>query len=311
VLNFIVFIRRSFLVSTPLKHSLFNTSFLSISVLIFLLQACGTTSRYQQSKDTIPSRKPVAEELVNAIPRAEAHSRGGNKNYRVLGKDYQVLKSAKNFTEEGIASFYGEKFHGHLTSNGEIYDMYAMTAAHKNLPLPTYVKVTNLNNQKTVIVRVNDRGPFHQGRIIDLSYSAAYKLGINGTAPVKISAITDFSNVEIITKKNNIVTTKADTIVPIDIPLNINKTKKIGESKAANNLLHFIDVYKTTDIELAKKLVKAFNALYQQPTSYENKDGFYTVLLGPVATTQRRNEILNSLKRSGYNSAYNKERRQP
>jgi rare lipoprotein A len=94
----------------------------------------------------------------------------------------------------GIASWYGKKFHGHLTSNGEIYNMYGMSAAHKNLPLPTYLKVTNLANSKSVIVRVNDRGPFHQNRIIDLSYSAAYKLDMlkTGTAKVKISAITEF-----------------------------------------------------------------------------------------------------------------------
>ena len=109
----------------------------------------------------------------------------------VHGKRYYVLDSAQGFKERGIASWYGNKFHGNQTSNGEIYDMYAMTAAHKRLPLPTYVKVTNLNNQRSITVRVNDRGPFHEGRVIDLSWAAAKKLGIDktGTAPVEVVAI--------------------------------------------------------------------------------------------------------------------------
>ncbi|HAH03554.1 MAG TPA: septal ring lytic transglycosylase RlpA, partial [Vibrio sp.] len=96
------------------------------------------------------------------------------------------------FTEKGKASWYGKKFHGHLTSNGEIYDMYSMSAAHKTLPIPSYVKVTNTDNNKTTIVRINDRGPFHEGRIIDLSYAAAYKLDVlrTGTANVEIEVIT-------------------------------------------------------------------------------------------------------------------------
>ena len=163
---------------------------------ITLLTACGHSGRYKDAHDSIPTRLPTPSELKNALPRAEPYSRGGNKNYRVRGVNYQVLTSAQGFEQIGIASWYGKKFHGHLTSNGEIYDMYAMSAAHKNLPLPTYVKVTNLSNNKSVIVRVNDRGPFHQGRVIDLSYSAAYKLDMlqTGTAEVKISAINTFAN---------------------------------------------------------------------------------------------------------------------
>ena len=141
-------------------------SFLSLAIV---LSACAPTSRYQQSKDSVPSRIPTTAELKEPTPRAETKSRGGNKNYTVRGKSYQVLNTAKNFKESGIASFYGNKFHGHLTSNGEIYNMYSMSAAHKNLPLPSYVKVKNIENNRSVIVRVNDRGPFHPGRIIDLS----------------------------------------------------------------------------------------------------------------------------------------------
>ena len=177
-----------------MNHS--SRTWLSLLLVSTVLFACtsGQYGRYQQKHDSIPTRLPSSHELEDAIPRAEPPSRGGNKNYQVRGKNYQVLASAKGFEQTGTASWYGKKFHGHLTSNGEIYNMYGMSAAHKNLPLPTYVKVTNTANNKSVIVRVNDRGPFHQNRVIDLSYSAAFKLDMlkTGTAQVRIQAITEF-----------------------------------------------------------------------------------------------------------------------
>jgi rare lipoprotein A len=133
---------------------------------------------------------------VDAIPepevKVEPRSRVGNRSYAVLGKRYQIRDSAEGYVEEGMASFYGKKFHGRLTSNQEVYDMYTFSAAHKSLPLPSYVRVTNLANGKSVVVRVNDRGPFHAGRIIDLSYAAATKLGFikQGTARVEVRALT-------------------------------------------------------------------------------------------------------------------------
>lgn len=138
--------------------------------------------------------EPIVD--IDAIPepevKREPRSRVGNRTYSVLGKTYRIRDSAEGYVEEGLASFYGKKFHGRLTSNQEVYDMYAMTAAHKSLPLPSYVQVTNLSNGKSVVVRVNDRGPFHSGRIIDLSYAAATKLGFikQGTARVEVRALT-------------------------------------------------------------------------------------------------------------------------
>ncbi len=113
-------------------------------------------------------------------------------SYEVLGKKYKVMSSANGYRERGVASWYGKKFHGNLTSNREVYDMYQMTAAHKSLPLPTYVQVRNLKNDRTIIVRVNDRGPFVHNRIIDLSYAAALKLNMvgSGTSLVEVEAIT-------------------------------------------------------------------------------------------------------------------------
>jgi rare lipoprotein A len=127
------------------------------------------------------------------VPKAEPRSAKGNPPfYDVLGKRYFVMASARGYVERGVASWYGPGFHEALTSNGETYDMYGMTAAHKTLPLPSYVQVTNLTNGRTITVRVNDRGPFKDGRIIDLSYTAAAKLDIQraGTAFVEVRAIT-------------------------------------------------------------------------------------------------------------------------
>ncbi|RMF17951.1 MAG: septal ring lytic transglycosylase RlpA family protein [Gammaproteobacteria bacterium] len=155
-----------------------------------LLAGCST-SRYHVDQDYGP-RSPVTITAEEPTPRFEPRSRSGNKSpYTVNGRTYHVLASAQGYVEEGVASWYGNKFHGHRTSNGEIYDMYKYTAAHKTLPLPSYVRVTNLANGRSVVVRVNDRGPFHGNRLIDLSYAAAQKLGYvgQGTARVRVEAI--------------------------------------------------------------------------------------------------------------------------
>jgi rare lipoprotein A len=248
-----------------------------ISFLI-LLSACST-SRYRDANDSIPSRLPNQSELKDAIARAESHSRGGNKNYQVRGINYQVLNSAKGFEQTGIASWYGKKFHGHLTSNGEIYDMYAMSAAHKSLPLPTYLKVTNLTNNKSVVVRVNDRGPFHQSRIVDLSYSAAYKLDMlkTGTAKVKITAITDFS------KKDKIVNDQTKS----------EKTEK-----------NYIQVFATSKHELAKNTASRLAKRHSQIVNYPKKDGIYRIQIGPIINAATLKSLLQELKQGDYPNAY-------
>lgn len=155
-----------------------------------VLAGCATTS---QPPDRAPKRAPKGlANLPDPVPRNEPKSRYGNHSpYVVFGKQYRVLASADGYREAGIASWYGAKFHGRPTSSGEPYDMYRLTAAHKSLPVPTYVRVTNLDNGKSSIVRVNDRGPFHERRIIDLSYAAAVKLGFEdrGTARVLVEVV--------------------------------------------------------------------------------------------------------------------------
>jgi len=160
-------------------------------VILGLFTSCSST----KTREGLPSGESASIPRLpdDPIPRPEPKSRRGNAPvYEVFGKRYTVMESASGYHERGVASWYGKKFHGNPTSMGETYDMYEMTAAHKSLPLPTYVRVRNLRNNKTVVVRVNDRGPFVHNRIIDLSYSAAVKLDMigTGTSLVDVEAIT-------------------------------------------------------------------------------------------------------------------------
>jgi rare lipoprotein A len=151
------------------------------------------SDRYSIAQDHAPqSDRQRMQLLPQPTPRDEPRSRYGNgPTYRVWGVTYEVLESSRGYVEDGIASWYGAKFHGHRTSSGESYDMYQLSAAHKTLPLPTWARVTNLDNGKSTIVRINDRGPFHSERIIDLSWAAAVKLDIDqrGTGRVRVEAL--------------------------------------------------------------------------------------------------------------------------
>lgn len=181
-----------------------------------VLTACGTTSTVPVSRPDTSASKPVPrmvpakkgggyykddgpgdeipdnlDQIPDAEPKWEPLHKPALKPYSVLGKNYTPMTSLQPFKQRGIASWYGRKFHGQKTSNGEIYNMFGMTAAHTTLPLPSYVRVTHLNSGRSVVVRVNDRGPFHAGRVIDLSYTAAHKLGLigNGSGEVEVEAI--------------------------------------------------------------------------------------------------------------------------
>ncbi len=179
-----------------MNHRAFRVNALLIRGAAYLLLVAGllacSSRNVLEPRDAAPANPRDVSNVQNAVPRLEPRSRYGNPaSYVVYGKRYYTLKTSTGYRETGQASWYGTKFHGRRTSSGEPYDMYAMTAAHKTLPLPRYVEVTNLANGRSVIVRVNDRGPFHSGRIIDLSYAAAVKLDMlgNGTSRVEVRAI--------------------------------------------------------------------------------------------------------------------------
>jgi rare lipoprotein A len=162
---------------------------LVLLLTLVLLAGCAAA---RKPVDGPPSYAVDISAIPDAVPRPEARSPYGNPPfYEVDGRRYHTLPSASGYAERGIASWYGTAFHGQRTSSGEPYDMLAMTAAHRTLPLPSFVEVTHLGNGRKVVVRVNDRGPFRAGRIIDLSYAAAVRLGIaeQGTAPVALRAI--------------------------------------------------------------------------------------------------------------------------
>ncbi|WP_295037349.1 septal ring lytic transglycosylase RlpA family protein [Salinicola sp.] len=172
---------------------------LPMIVLVSILAGCAGGGgsqqgggRYAMDQDAYPDSPEDVANVPDAVPRVEPRSRSGNRStYSVWGKTYHVLDDPTGYSAEGRASWYGVKFQGYDTANGETYDMYKMSAAHRSLPLPTYARVTNLDNGRKVIVRVNDRGPFHSDRLIDLSYAAAARLGIlkGGTGRVKVEAI--------------------------------------------------------------------------------------------------------------------------
>jgi rare lipoprotein A len=310
-----------------------KNSIIMVLLLCFISACSNNYGRYQQKHDSTPTRLPNNSELHDATPRAEAHSRGGNKHYQVRGKHYQVLKSAQGFTATGEASWYGRKFHGHLTANGEIYDMYAMSAAHKNLPLPTYLKVVNNNNGRSVVVRVNDRGPFHQSRIIDLSYSAAHKLDMlkTGTTNVTITAITDFSTQAVATRKSE-KAMPAKVIIPAAVstiptqesslaqtanttateqqktnatiattPHQITVPKK---SKNTNLSGKYIQVFASKSQDKANKVANTLADLHQQNPQLEQTNGIFRVLIGPIKQQGTITTLLLSIKNNGYQNAF-------
>ena len=170
---------------------------LHCALLLAAVALAGCATRAPAPRPPVPQiespevRPPAAMQVPDALPALEPIRAGGpNKPYAVLGETYNPLPPEAALSERGLASWYGRKFHGRRTASGEMYNMYAMTAAHRTLPLPSYARVSNPANGRSVIVRINDRGPFIKGRIVDLSYSAAQKLGVQGLAAVQLVRIT-------------------------------------------------------------------------------------------------------------------------
>jgi len=167
---------------------------LTAILVVMVLAACNSAPKKGgYYKDDGPDASPPKnlDRVADAKPRAEPLNRAANRPYEVFGKKYVPLAKVQAYHQRGVASWYGKRFHGQKTSSGETYDMYAMSAAHPILPIPSYARVKSVRTGKEVIVRINDRGPFHSGRVIDLSYAAAYRLGLigAGSGEVEIEAI--------------------------------------------------------------------------------------------------------------------------
>ena len=248
-----------------------------------LLFSCGRLDKAITPGDAAPDKQVDVSNIPNAVPKNEPKSRYGNpESYVVFGKRYYVLDSSKNYIEKGIASWYGTKFHGRRTSSGETYDMYAMTAAHKTLPLPTYVQVKNLNNGKYIIVKVNDRGPFHENRIIDLSYTAAIKLDIikKGTGLVEVRAIDPIRSTKnsLVNEKKNKTSTNRDISFYIQVGT-------FGELENA-------EILKQKLSSLGDDLIKISNIVISGET-------LYRVRIGPITGTKLSDSIVAKLSSFG------------
>ena len=253
-----------------------------ILILLMVLSGCQTTAEVERIKNksyaqqtkrntVIPVKKDgapfgaIPRFFKRIIPRHEPMSRYGNPgSYRVFGKTYNVLTSSKGYHERGLASWYGTKFHRMRTSSGDAYNMYELTAAHKTLPLPSYIRVKNLDNGRQAIVKVNDRGPFHSGRIIDLSYAAAVKLGVfpKGTAHVEIEAVSSPG--------------KAVPVGRYYLQVGVYKSSKLAESFR-------IRLKKSTS-------TRVFVEKYKQQ---------YIVKIGPFANRNYGESLQTKLKRQG------------
>lgn len=254
--------------------------------LIYALAACSTIGppvQHPPAPPLIPPPPPPTniDAIPDAIPKLEPRSAHGNPPfYNTLGKRYYVLSSADGYVERGVASWYGPTFHGVNTSSGERYDMYGMTAAHKTLPLPTYARVTNLRNGRTIIVKINDRGPFVGNRLIDLSYTAAAKLDMlrDGTAFVEVRALVPGGSPDLLTRSSE--------APPPTLYV------QVGAFADPNNALRTLDHLRAAGLN---------NAFVAPPSN--DKQPLYKVRVGPIADVAAFDQLAAKLATLGFAGA--------
>ena len=269
-------------------------------LLVALLSACGTTPKHTVASASVPDRPardgapvnpPDFASLPEPVPRPEPRSRYGNpSSYVVYGKRYTVLGNSAGYVERGTASWYGTKFHGQYTSSREPYDMYAFTAAHKTLPIPCYAQVTNLRNGRSLIVRINDRGPFVDDRLIDLSYAAATRLGIldTGTGQVEVRVL------------DGLQPAPAETTTAKAEPTPAAPATAAQDTAASSQLYLQIGAFQGRDNaeRLRDTLLSKANLTAQIQETAAPAGALYRVRIGPVgsaAETSRLSGILDQL----------------
>jgi rare lipoprotein A len=302
----------------PCSRSLFASKYtIAVFCACLILSACSSkpTGRYSIEQDIAPDFDYGEIEYQYVTPTRETYNKWTAKPYSIAGIPYVPMLSARGFEDEGQASWYGQKFHGHKTANGEIFDMFALTAAHKTLPLPSYVKVTNLQNDKHVIVRVNDRGPFHGNRILDLSYGAAKKLGYhsNGVTEIKMEVVYVEENGDIKLGKDDTVyehkngkllakakpkprpVLSAQTSTSSDKPILANDTVIPGM---------FVQVMAMQNGEKAKSLAQGLSNLLQVPNNVPKVANVYRLQLGPLESEQKVKNVIKELKKIGFGQAF-------
>ncbi len=255
----------------------------AVGVLLVLIGACKATP--PRPAPTVPPPPPPADvtKIPDAVPQVEPRSRSGNPPfYEVDGRRYFVLSSSAGYLERGVASWYGPNFHGGRTATGDTYDMYAMTAAHKTLPLPCYVQVMNLSNGHSVVVRVNDRGPFVANRLIDLSYSAASRLDMirDGTALVEVRSV-DAQGAAIAPSAASAAPARVDTL--------------------------YVQAGAFADAANSERLLQKLRAAGIGPAFVRNDQvggkSLYRVRVGPVPTVAEFDRLVQELKGIGVDDA--------
>lgn len=286
-----------------------STLLLTFLVTLLGLTACSTppitspqtTMIKTNSKDGAPKFAVDVTHLKDAVPQYEPKSYYGNPHsYSAIGKRYYVLETAKGYKKTGVASWYGTKFHGRPTSSREPYDMLAMTAASPNLPIPTYVKVTNLENGKQVIVRVNDRGPFVDNRVMDLSFAAAKKLGYadKGTARVTVEAISFEA------PSSKIILASADSQDINRKPRTLHSAR-VTDKQAIGKI--YLQVGSYHQRERAQQVKIKVAELTHQSARIEtvtlNDKTLYRVQVGPLLSEMQKSDIAIQLNQQGYGNA--------
>ena len=261
------------------------------------ISACSSKGPLIEPSDDAPLQPRDVSDIPNATPKHEPPSRYGNPaSYVVYGKRYHTLASSNGYKERGLASWYGTKFQGKRTSSGEPYDLYGMTAAHKTLPLPTYVEVTNLDNDRSVIVKVNDRGPFHEERLIDLSYTAAVKLDIvgHGTGKVEVRAID--------TETSAHATDSAPAATAVAAPVT---PQQAGDPDAAGFYLQVGAFSSRENAAGLQQKIQSQNMGASRIVEGPGDNGtLYKVQVGPLSSHSEADRVTQALKPLGINKSH-------
>ncbi|OLO12924.1 hypothetical protein BTW10_01535 [Chromohalobacter japonicus] len=292
-----------------------------VCVLMLLVAGCASDGggRYTQKNDAYPDAPPDVSDVPDAVPKNEPLSKSGNRStYEVWGETYHVLSDPSGYVEEGDASWYGTKFQGYDTASGEPYDMYKMSAAHRTLPLPTYVRVTNLDNRRSVIVRVNDRGPFHGDRLIDLSYAAAARLDIlgHGTGHVRVEAIdpeqwaeqhkrsTESASQGKVAKASSGVPARESVQGAVDAASTAESPQQDRATERQSGTGQYVQVAALSSAARAKALEKRLRGQVSRPVRVREEASVYRVQVGPVHDASHLDSIKAELQAAGFDQSF-------
>lgn len=275
------------------------------------LAACGAAPKAPPAKpayyseDGPPGSVPAELAAIpDAVPRDEPYHRYANRPYTVFGRSYAPVVNDDPMKERGLASWYGRMFHGRKTASGEVYDMFAMTAAHKTLPIPSFARVTNLKSGRSVVVRVNDRGPFHEGRVIDLSYAAAVKLGIAGpgSGPVEVERVfaRDAQRLAAAAATPPVTAAPPTTAAPLEAPMprQAEVASPVVTPEASGLYLQLGAFSSVDNAEAFRDRLARELPWLLEPIQVGSAAGLHRVRLGPYRTREEAQAIADKIRAS-------------